>query len=426
MIDQLRRKLDQADTWPKYRQELKEFRELYGPTFKLMPVVARQKLRLTSPGQTTFANLTRREDTAPDWTHVSLFIKVCVRHAQDEQEGMEDLGAHLAEIVGLWREAFIRLGGKLPESPPAKAATLTAPAGRLTSSSAEAPVIALSGTPEHRSPRWRAARDRVRRWPKKLTIPVGLLVAASLIWGSYALATADWDKDRTVEAAGSSPSSASSADTAQSSLPTAGSASARPTGSASTAGAVPGGAASGTGDDAGGGGVGAGGAGIASGGTGSDSASGGVSSSGSSSSSSTSGGATASGGASGTGTTGSAGGGTATETQPYINSVIAWSNDGNGNPDPKDPGAIVKVYDTYKQGAGTSVHQYYRTDPIRVKCQVTGGRRIDLGEYYSGPTPHRDGIWYLMDTGEWVPAVFVNTGRSSLPACSAADAGTAS
>lgn len=29
------------------------------------------------------------------------------------------------------------------------------------------------------------------------------------------------------------------------------------------------------------------------------------------------------------------------------------------------PDAIAKVYDIYKEGAGTSVHAYYRTDSIR-------------------------------------------------------------
>ncbi|AIR96187.1 hypothetical protein [Streptomyces glaucescens] len=118
--------------------------------------------------------------------------------------------------------------------------------------------------------------------------------------------------------------------------------------------------------------------------------------------------------------------GGATGTQPYVDAEIAWSNDEDASTDPEDADAIVLVYPTYRTGyTGGFTGRYHRTDPIKVKCQVEGGRVIELGPYYTGPTPHRDGIWYLMSTGEWVPAVYVDTGEPGLPACSATDADAA-
>lgn len=147
MIDQLRQSLEQADTWPKYRAQLKEFRELYGPPFAQMEPFARTLGIKDSPGKTTFVRLTGTEDKPPEWPQISVFVRVCVQHAQAEKEGMEDAGAHLKEIVAAWREAFVRLGGKLPVPPPAtEPAPAPAPAAfSSTSASARAPPPSCPG-----------------------------------------------------------------------------------------------------------------------------------------------------------------------------------------------------------------------------------------------------------------------------------------
>ncbi|QKW41071.1 hypothetical protein [Streptomyces microflavus] len=118
-------------------------------------------------------------------------------------------------------------------------------------------------------------------------------------------------------------------------------------------------------------------------------------------------------------TTGSNSGGTSTpRPQTFVDAAIEWSNDEEtSTTDPKDPSAIVKVYPSYKlEYEGGHSAQYYRTAGIRVKCQATGGRVIKTGPEYKGPGG-RAGIWYLMDTQQWVPAVYVDTERDSLPTC---------
>ncbi|WP_107486384.1 hypothetical protein [Streptomyces sp. 13-12-16] len=373
MIDQLRRDLDQADSWLKYREVLKEFRELYGPPFRKLNPYAREQMGISHPPSTTvFVELTGTDAKAPDWAQVSLMVKICVLWAGEHHEDMTGIREYLDEIHSLWKDAFLRLGGRLPQSPSATASPS----------------------------RWRAGYDRIRRLPKKLTVPLVVLLVAGLGLGGYALASMDRDNGKAVEAAEATPKSGPSGDTATPSSPTA-STSAPPSPTGSTA----------TNETASGGSTGvtdAGATGTAAGGNSADGASRGTDSSG-----------TASGGTSDNGGTNSSGGGTI-QTQPYVDAKIAWSNDVDGNPDPEDPNAIVKVYDTYKTDVtATSVHAYHRTDSIQVKCQVTGGRVIRLGDQYKGPTPHRDGIWYLMDTGEWAPAVYVDTGKPNLPACAA-------
>ncbi|MGW5658363.1 hypothetical protein [Streptomyces humi] len=422
MIDQLRQGLEQADTWPKYRAQLKEFRELYGPPFAQMEPFARETLGIKNPpGKTTFVRLTGAEDKPPEWPQVSAFVRVCVRHAQEKQEGMQDVGTHLTEILVLWREAFVRLGGKVPVPP-----TAATPPSAAAPAAAEPPTT-LSGTAQPPPPvsRWAASREWIRRQPKKVTVPAAVLLVLALGTGAYVLVDTGQGKSKTVGTAGDSPApTRSTAIRTGSPSPTASTPpSTSPSGSGAAAGTASAGGAQGGTDSSG-----------TTGSTvGSGRSAGGTSTSGST----TEGTGTVSSGASGPGNTRSSGGTSGStngstgssgssqtstpEAQPYIDAAIAWSNDEDGSTDPKDPDAIVKVYDTYKEGAGTSVHAYYRTDSIRVKCQVTGGRLIKLGDLYDGPKPHRDRIWYLMDTGEWAPAVYVDTRKDSLPTCSAAD-----
>ncbi|MEU6348358.1 hypothetical protein ABZ896_03425 [Streptomyces sp. NPDC047072] len=247
----------------------------------------------------------------------------------------------------------------------------------------------------------------IRGKPKRVTVRAVALLLVALGMGGDALTDTDPWKDRHVEVNGS-PSGP-----APSEGPSKGSPS--PTASRTPSASSPGYATSlGTepASDARSGSNSGGTTGSASGDTGSGATSGSPRSSGGSS-----------GDTSGNTGPSTSGGTTTPDTQPYIDATIEWSNDEVGSTDdPKDPSAIVKVYDTYEKGAGTSVHAYYRTAKIRVKCQVTGGRVIDLGDEYKGPEPpQRDGIWYRMDSGEWAPAVYVSTGKDSLPTCSAGD-----
>ncbi|MFC8374018.1 hypothetical protein ACFUIT_39775 [Streptomyces sp. NPDC057239] len=358
MIDQLRRDLDQVNSWVEYRETLKKFRKSYGPPFEGLAPYAVQRLGIKAPpSKTAFFELTKSLAEPPDWPKVSLMVKTCVlwadEHPEKHPEDLHGIRTHLEEIQALWKAAFLRLGGQVPHKPTA------------------GPLAA----------RWTTGRDRIRQLPKKLTVPVAVLVLAGLGLGGYALITMDQDKGRTVEAAEATPKSKPSTDDATPSPSPA-----SPTTTDGSTGTVPGG-----------------------------STTAGTESEGPDSTADASPGSSA--GVEASGTSGGSSGGTTTQTQRYVAAKIEWSNDVDGNPDPKDPKAIVKVYDSYKDSAGTSVHQYYRTDSIRVKCQVTGGREFALGDFYNGPEPRRHGIWYLMDTGEWAPAVFVDTGKPSLPAC---------
>ncbi|MFJ4633860.1 hypothetical protein [Streptomyces sp. NPDC088847] len=323
MINELRQGLEQAGTWPKYREELKAFRELYGPPLDKMQSFAHDELGIRdSPAKSTFQRLTEAVDKAPDWKHVHLFVRICVRHAENEKDGMQGAGAHLDEVLALWKGAFVRLGGKLPVNPaspaPVQAAAAVAPA-----------VVSFSGPPPSRpAPPWTASWRWIRERPKKVTIPAAVALAALVLGaGAYALIDTGQDSKGTVKTEGVLPGST-------------------PSKAAPSKSSV---------------------------------------------------------------------------AQPFIDSVIEWSNDEHPDATPEDPNTHVRVYDNYKEGTGTNTHTYVWKESIRVKCQVTGGRLKNLGDYYSGPKPHRDRIWYRMDTGEWAPAVYVDTGKSSLPTCSTAD-----
>ncbi|WP_326759218.1 hypothetical protein OHB35_15720 [Streptomyces phaeochromogenes] len=280
----------------------------------------------------------------------------------------------------------------------------TPPVPTLSTGGAELPAVAVSGATPAPS-RWLALRDWMRQRPKKLLIASATVLVLAVSTGSYMLVdtTDDGGKDKAVEVADGTPSPSPGRTGTPS--PTATEPDRKLSGSDTPTSSAEAPAGSNGGEDPGGDGGGAGGASSGTSGNASTGTTGGTGSSGSTSGNTP--------GSTGTST----GSGGTTTTQPYVNASIAWSNDADGSTDPKDPNAIVKVYDSYKDSTGTSDHAYYRTASIRVKCQVTGGREIKLGDYYNGPEPRRKGIWYLMDTGEWAPAVFVDTGKPSLPAC---------
>ncbi|MFD4866084.1 hypothetical protein [Streptomyces sp. NPDC058412] len=106
---------------------------------------------------------------------------------------------------------------------------------------------------------------------------------------------------------------------------------------------------------------------------------------------------------------------TSSATPPVVKSErfpsrIAWSDNGGST--------IVQVYSDYTdsaQGRGSLTgHAYDLGQDLVVQCQVAG-RAVPLGDY-RGPA-QRNGLWYRMTTGEYIPAIYVDTGRDSLPTC---------
>ncbi|MGW6489335.1 hypothetical protein [Streptomyces sp. NPDC055056] len=113
--------------------------------------------------------------------------------------------------------------------------------------------------------------------------------------------------------------------------------------------------------------------------------------------------------------------GTSSSTSTFFEGVIAWSNDGGGSGSQSD---VVRVRETYaKSDPDTTAGRYNRGDKVTVTCQVTGGRSLGVGQAYPGPAKYKkrdaDGVWYRMTSPlqGWLPGVYVDTGRDSLPAC---------
>ncbi|WP_198655547.1 hypothetical protein [Streptomyces geranii] len=442
MLDQLRDDLDQAGDWVEYRGRLKAFRELYGPSFRKLQSYARDELGVRdAPAQTTFVNLTSATATAPDWKHVSLLVRICVQYADETKEDQAGLAGHLGEILDVWKSTFLRLGGVLPEPLPAKAPLPAPPsdaagapvAGPVPSPVvAELPAVAFSGAAPVPS-RWAAGRDWMRRKPGKAVVSVAAALVLVVGAGGYMLAdTTDTTdatdvrgKDKTLEAAdGTSavPSPGRTGTPSHSPSPTVTEPGAKPSGS----GASP---------SSGIGGTGAGGTSSSGGGTQTGSAAGGT---GTGTTGGTTGGGTSgvpggnttgntSGGSSTTTSSGNGNGGsqptpTPTPTKPTTYSArIAWTNSPGGG----DPCDCTIVYGDPKEGGSNTAapNALYRPTSITVICKITDGRKVlDVGDDYPGPKdPIRYNIWFKMDTGLWVPAVYAEPlnagGLGALPTC---------
>ncbi|GAA1573177.1 hypothetical protein [Streptomyces globosus] len=93
--------------------------------------------------------------------------------------------------------------------------------------------------------------------------------------------------------------------------------------------------------------------------------------------------------------------------------VIKWSDDGaNGT----DPSPRVWAYDSPTEGGDAHHNGFYEPgQQFYVQCQVTNGRTFPLGDAYKGPG--REGVWYRVQPGKWVPAAYVDAGTAPLPAC---------
>ncbi|RSS78870.1 hypothetical protein EF903_32050 [Streptomyces sp. WAC05292] len=96
-----------------------------------------------------------------------------------------------------------------------------------------------------------------------------------------------------------------------------------------------------------------------------------------------------------------------------IAAVIKWSDDGaNGT----DPSPRVWAYDSPTEGGDAHHNGFYEPgQQFYVQCQVTNGRTFPLGDSYKGPG--REGVWYRVQPGKWVPAAYVDAGTAPLPAC---------
>ncbi|MFE2553630.1 hypothetical protein ACFXGI_34620 [Streptomyces sp. NPDC059355] len=98
-----------------------------------------------------------------------------------------------------------------------------------------------------------------------------------------------------------------------------------------------------------------------------------------------------------------------------VQAVVKWSDDG---PNSTDDSSKVWAYDSTTTG-GAEHHNgsYVLGESLVVQCQITGGRQFQLGDAYKGPDPRRSGVWYRVQPGKWVPAVYIDAGSGPLPAC---------
>ncbi|MFZ3473810.1 hypothetical protein ACODT3_07140 [Streptomyces sp. 4.24] len=98
-----------------------------------------------------------------------------------------------------------------------------------------------------------------------------------------------------------------------------------------------------------------------------------------------------------------------TNVAPGVPGRVRWTDDGGStllrsyvSPEPRNTTPSGRVYP-----AG---------ETLTLVCRVTKGRSIDVGAAYSGPDPDST-VWYRLDDGAWVPAVYVDPGSTSVPMC---------
>jgi hypothetical protein len=92
---------------------------------------------------------------------------------------------------------------------------------------------------------------------------------------------------------------------------------------------------------------------------------------------------------------------------------VAWTNDGGGG---GSPSSTLYGY----TGPYSHIHegQYPLGESLTVVCQTPRGRPIQVGPDYGGPDPTST-TWYRLDSGAWVPAVYVRIDHlQALPVCS--------
>jgi hypothetical protein len=92
---------------------------------------------------------------------------------------------------------------------------------------------------------------------------------------------------------------------------------------------------------------------------------------------------------------------------------VAWTDDGGGG------GSSSTTLYAFT-GPNTNLHDgtYPLGESVTVVCETPNGRAIQVGPAYKGPDPHST-VWYELDNGAWVPAVYVHVDDlKAVPACS--------
>lgn len=378
-----REQLDAARDWKGYRRALCTLRAA-GPVFKDLPALSHDiakknpHLRGYSSPATFSALLDRRlPDTRPEWLKVELVVRICLAH-----QGYENASV----IVADWAVAYRRCGGDPGPRFPAPAAVPAPEPGP------EPPLPEADGdpvpvpVPERKWWKWWQRSGQVPvlvpvpqtpQWWKRKPVQAGaaVLLVAGLAFG--AVETADSLRWGALSGASKEPNAPQrSADRAASSSPKASSDPGKSPNETLTgktpslppvipedAGSQNRGISDGHGDP---------------------------------------------------GQPVSVSAPTPSPQPGSFQALVKWSDDG---PNSTDDSSKVWAYDsTTTGGAGHHNGFYALGESLVVQCQITGGRQFQLGDAYAGPSG-RSGVWYRVQPGKWVPAVYVDTGMDSLPAC---------
>ncbi|MEV6582951.1 hypothetical protein AB0M92_32865 [Streptomyces sp. NPDC051582] len=407
-----REELETARGWKDYRRALRTLREA-GPVFEDLPKLSRD-IAKKNPGlreyssASTFSTLLdpRLPDTRPDWLKVELVVRICLAH-----QGYENAST----IVADWAAAYRLCGGdpgpRFPELQPDPAPAFAVEPGPGSKTEAElvfepAPDPGPDATPESvpvSVPVPTAAEDEAGE-----TESIEATAGETAEDAATATATARRGKHALVAAAVAGVVAIGCGLLVLQGFGDSKDSAGAPSHAGTSASATPGSQATASTPATSATGAGAGGTDIAA--------------------------SPGTGGNPGYATAGAAGGGSnttpapptpkisppspkppgmdpATDSKPgrYV-SRIAWSDNGGST--------VVQVYaiyaDTDAGRASATGHGYDIGQDIVVLCQVPG-RTVPLGNYH-GPA-ERNGLWYRMSTGEYIPAIYVDTGKDSLPAC---------
>jgi hypothetical protein len=92
---------------------------------------------------------------------------------------------------------------------------------------------------------------------------------------------------------------------------------------------------------------------------------------------------------------------------------VAWTNDGGGG-----GSKSTNLYAFAGPSSNLHAGVYPIGESLTVVCKVLHGRAVQVGPDYHGPNPHSI-IWYQLDSGGWVPAVYVYVREANaMPVCS--------
>ncbi|MCQ9179232.1 hypothetical protein KMT30_09330 [Streptomyces sp. IBSBF 2953] len=98
-----------------------------------------------------------------------------------------------------------------------------------------------------------------------------------------------------------------------------------------------------------------------------------------------------------------------TNVAPGAPGRVRWTDDGGST--------LLRSYVSPEPGNATpSGRAYPAGETLTLVCRMTKGRSIAVGAGYSGPDPDST-VWYRLDDGAWVPAVYVDLSSKSVPVC---------